>query len=111
MSWLFVLWTGAKGAMQRIQNYMNICRWENLIVAVDLPSIREEVTDGKDILLAKPDDPKSLAEKIGHVLENPDFARRLADNAYRLADEFSWEKRAARLSEVFNIVYEKSREK
>jgi glycosyltransferase involved in cell wall biosynthesis len=81
------------------------------VVAFDLPSIREEVTDSEDILLAKPDDPKSLAEKIGHVLENPDFARRIAENAHRLADEFSWEKRAARLSEVFNTVYEKSREK
>ena len=75
------------------------------IVAFDLPSVREEVTDGKDILLAKPDDPKSLAEKIGYVLDNPDVARQLAVNAYRSADEFSWEKRAARLSEVFTMVY------
>ena len=59
------------------------------IVAVDLPSIREEVTDGKDVLLAKPDDPKSLAEKIGYVLDNPEVARQLAVNAYRSADEFS----------------------
>jgi len=81
------------------------------IVAVDLPSIREEATDGKDILLAKPEDPKSLAEKIGYVLHNPDFARQLAVNAYRSADEFSWGKRASRLSEVFATVYEKNRER
>lgn len=81
------------------------------IVAFDLPSIREEVTDGKDILLAKPEDPKSLAEKIGYVLHNPDVARQLAVNAYRSADEFSWGKRASRLSEVFAMVYEKNREK
>jgi glycosyltransferase involved in cell wall biosynthesis len=81
------------------------------VVAFDLPSIREEATDNEDILLAKPDDPKSLAEKIGHVLENPDVARRLAENAHRLADEFSWEKRAARLSDVFNMVYDKSRDR
>jgi len=81
------------------------------IVAFDLPSVREEVTDGKDILLAKPDDPKSLAEKIGYVLGNPDFARQLAGNAHRSADEFTWEKRASRLSEVFTMVYEKNRER
>ncbi len=81
------------------------------IVAVDLPSIREEVTDGKDILLAKPDDPKSLAEKIGYVLDNPDFASRLAENAHRSADEFTWGKRASRLSEVFTMVRAASKEK
>ena len=81
------------------------------IVAFDLPSIREEVTDGKDILLAKPEDPKSLAEKIGYVLHNPDVARQLAINAYRSADEFSWGKRASRLSEVFAMAYEKNRER
>ena len=80
------------------------------VVAFDLPSIREEVTDGVDIILAKPDNPKSLAEKIGYVLKNPDFAEKLALNAYRLADEFSWEKRAARLSEVFTMVCAKSRD-
>jgi glycosyltransferase involved in cell wall biosynthesis len=81
------------------------------IVAFDLPSVREEVTDGKDILLAKSDDPKSLAEKIGYVLDNPDVARRLAVNAYRSADEFSWGKRASRLSKVFAMVYEKNRDR
>jgi len=81
------------------------------IVAFDLPSVREEATDGKDILLAKPDDPKSLAEKIGYLLDNPDVARRLALNAYGRADEFSWAKRAARLSEVFTMVCATSKEK
>lgn len=81
------------------------------IVAFDLPSVREEVTDGKDVLLAKPDDPKSLAEKIGYLLENPDVARRLALNAYGTADEFSWAKRAARLSEVFTMVCAAGKEK
>jgi glycosyltransferase involved in cell wall biosynthesis len=81
------------------------------IVAVDLPSIREEVSDGKDVLLANPEDPKSLAEKIGYVLDNPEVARQLAANAYRSADEFSYERRALRLSEVFAMVYANSAKK
>jgi glycosyltransferase involved in cell wall biosynthesis len=81
------------------------------IVAFDLPSVREEVTDGKDILLAKPDDPKSLAEKIGYVLDNPEVARQLAVNAYRSADEFSYERRALRLSEVFAMIHANSTKK
>ena len=76
------------------------------IVAVDLPSIREEVTDGKDILLANPEDPQDLAEKITSVLNNRNLAKTLALNAYQTADEFSWEKRADRLADFFSKVYE-----
>jgi glycosyltransferase involved in cell wall biosynthesis len=76
------------------------------IVAVDLPSIREEVTDGKDILLANPEDPQDLAEKITSVLNNRNLSETLALNAYQTADEFSWEKRADRLADFFSKVYE-----
>jgi len=76
------------------------------IVAVDLPSIREEVTDGKDILLANPEDPQDLAEKITSVLNNRNLAETLALNAYQSADAFSWEKRAARLADFFSKVHE-----
>ncbi len=75
------------------------------IVAVDLPSIREEVTDGKDVILAAPEDPQDLAEKISYVLNNHNIAESLAFNAYKSADEYSWEKRAIRLSEFFYKVY------
>jgi glycosyltransferase involved in cell wall biosynthesis len=81
------------------------------IVAVDLPSISEEVSDGKDVLLANPEDPKGLAEKIGYVLDNPEVARQLAVNAYRSADEFTYEKRALRLSKVFAMVHANSTKK
>lgn len=75
------------------------------IVAVDLPSIREEVDDGMNALLARPEDPRSLAEKISHVLDNNEIAKTLALNAHRLADEFTWEKRASRLSDFFYAIY------
>jgi len=75
------------------------------IVAVDIPSIREEVVDGENAILAKPGDPKNLAEKIARVLNNHDLAKTLAINAYHSADQFSWEKRAARLSDFFYRVY------
>jgi glycosyltransferase involved in cell wall biosynthesis len=75
------------------------------VVAFDLPSIREEVTDGETVLLATPDDAKDLAEKIGRALESPDLARKLALNAYRLADEFTWEKRASGLSDFFDRIH------
>ena len=75
------------------------------IVAFDLPSIREEVIDNENALLARPGDPVSLAEKIAYVLNNQNVAEKLSGNAYALADQFSWEKRAARLSDFFYRVY------
>lgn len=76
------------------------------IVAVDLPSIREEATDGKDLLLAKPEDPRDLAEKIMTILNDPHLAAMLAQNAYESAEKFSWEERAERLSDFFAKVHE-----
>lgn len=81
------------------------------IVAVDLPSVREEVIDGENALLVKPEDAADLAEKIVYVLNNPDAAESLAIGAYRAAEEFSWEKRAQRLSEIFREVHAKYRAK
>jgi glycosyltransferase involved in cell wall biosynthesis len=74
------------------------------IVAVDLPSVREEMIHGKNALLVKPEDPQELAEKIGIILNDHEKANALALKAYETAGEFSWEKRAARLAEFFRKV-------
>lgn len=81
------------------------------IVAVDLPSVREEVTEGRDAILARPEDPKDLAEKISLVLDNRALAESLAIGAYTSADEFSWEKRAEKLSAFFLSVHADYRNK
>lgn len=71
------------------------------IVAFDMPSIREDTVDMKNIVLAEPDNPEDLARKISIVLDNRDFAESLAFNAYDTAGDFSWDKRGERLSEFF----------
>ena len=81
------------------------------IVAVDLPSIREEVKDRENILLVPPENPKSLAEGIAEILNNPELAEYLALNAYASADEFSWEKKAERLSNFFQQIHADYHEK
>lgn len=81
------------------------------IVAVDLPSIREEVKDRENILLVAPEDPKSLAEGIAEILNNPELAEYLAVNAHASADEFSWEKKAERLSNFFQQIHAAYHEK
>ena len=74
------------------------------IVAVDLPSIREEVVNGKDALLVNPEDPRGLADAINMVLNDKELAGSLAAEAYSSADKFTWEKRAIKLSEFFQKV-------
>ncbi len=74
------------------------------IVAFDLPSIKEDVFDGIDVLLAKPEDPRDLADKIAYLLNNQDRAKSLAINAYKSSEKFTWEKRAERLSEIFEKI-------
>lgn len=74
------------------------------IVAVNLPSISEEVIDGFDVILAKPNNPRDLADKIAYVLSNKDKAESLAFNAYKSSENFTWEKRAERLSEIFKKI-------
>lgn len=75
------------------------------IIAVDIPSIREEVADGKDALLVRPEDPKGLADAIERVLNNQRLAGSLAAEAYKSADEFTWGKRAMKLSDFFQKVW------
>ena len=67
------------------------------IVASDLPSIREILEDGRDALLAKPDDPRSLAGAIERLLEDPGLAATLAEESLRRARGWTWEARAGQI--------------
>jgi len=74
------------------------------VVAFDLPSVKEEIVDGIDVLLAKPGDPRDLADKIAYLLNNQDKAKSLAINAYKSSEKFTWENRAKKLSKIFNKI-------
>jgi glycosyltransferase involved in cell wall biosynthesis len=67
------------------------------IVATDLPSIRELLTDGQNAVLVRPDDAPSLARGIELLLRDRDLAARLARHASAHVLEFSWERRARRI--------------
>ncbi len=66
------------------------------VVASDLPSVRELVSE-KEALLVPPDDPKALAEGISHLLNDTKLRLSLAKAAYNRAKEFTWQRRAARI--------------
>lgn len=64
------------------------------IVASDIPSISEVLTNGKDAVLVTPDDDKALAEGIGMVLEDDKLSRLLSQNALAEIKDYSWSHRA-----------------
>ena len=63
------------------------------IVASDIPAVREILNDS-NARFVKPDDPKSLAEGITSVIDNPDYSQTIARKARQDVLKYSWDKRA-----------------
>lgn len=63
------------------------------IVASDLPSLREVLSE-KNALLVRPDDPDALAEGIRYALAHPEEAARRAAQALEDVKQYTWESRA-----------------
>lgn len=63
------------------------------IVASDLPSIREILSEDTAYLVA-PDDPKALAQGISEALAHPGQADAHAKRAKEIAKEYAWDNRA-----------------
>jgi glycosyltransferase involved in cell wall biosynthesis len=63
-------------------------------VATDLPSLREVLRHGQNAWLVKPNSPEALARGIRRLLSNSDLALKLAANARREVEKYSWYKRA-----------------
>jgi glycosyltransferase involved in cell wall biosynthesis len=67
------------------------------IVASDLPSLREVLTDRVNACLVPPDDPTALVRGIQEALGNPLLARQLADRARQDVAAYTWEQRAEKV--------------
>lgn len=65
------------------------------VVASDLPSVREIVTE-KEVIFARPDDPQDLARAIQEAVNSPDETRSV--HAVALARKHSWPARAKAIS-------------
>jgi glycosyltransferase involved in cell wall biosynthesis len=64
------------------------------IVASDLPSLRE-ILNEKNSVLVLPDNPEALADGIERLIEDPDRAVALAQQARRDVSSYTWDNRAA----------------
>lgn len=68
---------------------------KNPIIATDLPSIREILTEGQNALLAKPGDVDSLSLCIEKLLSNKKLGEKISKMAFtQVSQKYTWEKRA-----------------
>jgi glycosyltransferase involved in cell wall biosynthesis len=70
------------------------------IVASDLPSLRDVLRHESNALLVPPGDHLAFAHAIRRLRANPALSRRLAEQAQRDVQQYSWDARAARLLDV-----------
>jgi len=79
---------------------------ERPIIASNLPSLREILRDGENAILVEPDDPRALLKGIQRVLDDPDLARRISEQAYSEVMQYSWEERARKILEFITDALE-----
>jgi len=72
------------------------------IVAARLPSVEEVLADGRNAVLVEPDDAKMLARGIQRVIDDPELARGVSNQASVDARQYSWQNRAQLLISIFS---------
>lgn len=72
------------------------------IVASDLPSLREILSE-KNAFLVTPDDPNALAEGIRTALRDPEESARRARQARADVEHYTWQARADRILEALCV--------
>jgi glycosyltransferase involved in cell wall biosynthesis len=72
------------------------------IVASDLPAFREVLTDRQNALLFEPGSPVALARAVRTLLGDRQLAAALARRASETAADYTWDRRAERLDELFD---------
>lgn len=72
------------------------------IVATPVAGIPEAIRDRENGILVPPE-PAEIAKMIDYLIENPDLARRLGENAKRTVGErFTWQKSATKFLTLFS---------
>jgi glycosyltransferase involved in cell wall biosynthesis len=74
------------------------------IVASDLPSFREVLTDGRNAVLVEPGNPQALTAGIRRIKEDAALGERLARQALDDVRDYTWARRAERLDALFTEV-------
>ncbi len=65
------------------------------IITTKLPALQEVLTNDYNAMLIEPNNPKGLADAIVKIKENPEYGKKLADQAYSdVVNKYTWDKRA-----------------
>lgn len=68
------------------------------IIATDLPSIRESLTNNVNALMIPPDNPQALANAIIKLKRDPEYGRKIANKAYLdVSEKYTWTVRAKKI--------------
>jgi len=73
------------------------------IVSTNVGAIPEVIADKKSGLLVEPKNPDRLAKKIKYLIDNPEVAKRLGENAKEKVKEFSLEKMLEKTEELYEM--------
>lgn len=72
------------------------------VVGSDLPPIRRFVEAAQAGILAVPDSPRSHAEQILYLSQNPDLSRQMGENGRQaFRDQYNWESEALKLLKLY----------
>ena len=72
------------------------------VVASDLPSTAEVIRDGENGLLYPPGDREALAAALRTLRDDPATGTRLAEQAARDVEDYTWTARARRILALIN---------
>ncbi|MBM3942203.1 MAG: glycosyltransferase family 4 protein [SAR202 cluster bacterium] len=71
------------------------------IVASSIEGYSGIITHGKQGLLCPPKDPVALTEAIAHLVQRPDFARKLGDTGRQMAQRYRWQVVARQVEDYY----------
>lgn len=69
------------------------------IIATAMESTMEELRDGENAVLVKPDDVNSFADGIKRIINSPDLAQKIATGALEAAPIYLWDNRIVKIEE------------
>ena len=93
------VWRKLYVSPNKLFEYMAACK---PIIASDLPSVKEIVTDKQSALLFTPDDPEDLTDKINILVNNEQLSNLLSHSAFNLVDNYTWETKAKNMLDLIN---------